>query len=172
MYLGDPVAVWSSAETISGRTNQLLMARADRWCRIGECFKAWSIKPLPTMVKRSLSPHPITQANRPVVPLIPELQVWLLTQLYSVDFLQSWISGKKCVFNKRTIKVCVSWRLTVSLDLCAPSATHLTVSLYLCSSVSNARGESRALEGRCVSSKSLSRVRDGDEGVAGRNGRE
>ena len=49
---------------------------------------------------------------------------------------------------------------------------NLTVSLYLCSSGSNAQGESRAQEGRRVSSKSLSRVRDGDEGVAGRNYRE
>ena len=36
------------------------------------------------------------------------LQVWSLTQLYSVDFPQSRIGVKKCVFNKRTIKVCVS----------------------------------------------------------------
>ena len=36
----------------------------------------------------------------------------------------------------------------------------------------NARSESKALEGCRVSSKSPSRVRDGDEGVAGRNGRE
>ena len=50
------------------------------------------------------------------------------------------------------------------------SAAHLEVSLILCSSASNARGESRALEGRRVSSKSPSR--DGDEGVAGRKGRE
>ena len=42
----------------------------------------------------------------------------------------------------------------------------------LCSSVNNAQGESRALEGRRVSSKSPSRVRDREEGVAGRNGRE
>ena len=44
--------------------------------------------------------------------------------------------------------------------------------VHFCSSGGNARGESRALEGRCVSSKSPSRVRDGDEGVAGRNKRE
>ena len=31
-----------------------------------------------------------------------------LTQLYSVDFSKSRIVGKKCVFNKRTIKACVS----------------------------------------------------------------
>ena len=31
-----------------------------------------------------------------------------VTQFYSFDFLQSRINVKKCVFNKRTIKVCVS----------------------------------------------------------------
>ena len=36
------------------------------------------------------------------------LQVRSLTQFYSVDISKSRISGKKCVFNKRTIKVCVS----------------------------------------------------------------
>ena len=36
------------------------------------------------------------------------VQVWSLTQFYSVDFSQSRISVNKCVFNKRTIKVCVS----------------------------------------------------------------
>ena len=35
-------------------------------------------------------------------------QVWSLTQLYSVDFSKSRIGVKKCVFNKRTIKVCFS----------------------------------------------------------------
>ena len=53
--------------------------------------------------------------------------------------------------------------LTVYRDLCA--------TLYLFSSGSNARGESGANEGRRVSSKSPSRVQDGDEGVAGRNER-
>ena len=39
-------------------------------------------------------------------------QVWSLTQFYSVDFSQSRIGVKKCVFYKRTIKVCAScfWR--------------------------------------------------------------
>ena len=99
------------------------------------------------------------------------LQVWSLTQFYSVDFSKSMISVSKCVFNKRTIKVCVSccWRCP---GTSVPSTPHLTMSLYLCSSGSNARGKSRAWEGRRVSSKSPSRVRDGDEGVAGRNGRE
>ena len=35
-------------------------------------------------------------------------QVWSLTQLYSVDFSQSRIGVNKCVFFKRTIKVCIS----------------------------------------------------------------
>ena len=81
-----------------------------------------------------------------------------------------WNNKNKCVFNKRTIKVCVScWRCQ---GTSAPSAAHLTVSLYLCSSRSNARGESRALQGHCDSSKNQSRVRDREEGVTGRNGRE
>ena len=61
--------------------------------------------------------------------------------------------------------------LTVSWTS-ATSAAHLTASLYLCSSGSNARGELRALEGRRVSSKKPLSVRDGDEGVDGRNRRE
>ena len=35
-------------------------------------------------------------------------QVWSITRFYSVGFSQSRIGVKKCVFNKRTIKVCVS----------------------------------------------------------------
>ena len=35
-------------------------------------------------------------------------QVWSLTQFYSIDFSKSRIDVKKCVFNKRPIKVCVS----------------------------------------------------------------
>ena len=75
----------------------------------------------------------------------PRPQVWPLTQFCPVDFSQS---------------------------TSVPSAPHLTVSLYLYSSGINAWGESRALEGQRVSSKSPSRVRNRDEGVAGRNGRE
>ena len=37
-------------------------------------------------------------------------QVWSLTQFSSVDFSQSRIGVKKCGFNKRTIKACVSCR--------------------------------------------------------------
>ena len=96
--------------------------------------------------------------------------VWSQSQFYSVDFSQSRIIVKKCVFNKRTIKVCVSWCWRCP-GTSASSAAHVSVSLYLCSSGSNARGESRALEGRCVSSKSPSKVRDRDQGVAWRNER-
>ena len=86
-------------------------------------------------------------------------RVWSLPQFYSVDFSQSRIGVKKYVFNQHTIKVCVTcfWRC---LGTSVPSAAHLTVSLYLCSSGSNARGEWRALEGRCVSLKALQGVRD------------
>ena len=89
------------------------------------------------------------------------IQVWSLTQFYSVDSSQSRIGVNKCVFFKRTFKVCVSCCCRCP-GTSAPSAAHLAVSLYLCSFGSNARGESRAREGRRVSSKSPSRVRDGD----------
>ena len=36
------------------------------------------------------------------------VQVWSLTQFYSVVFSKSRNNAKKCVFNKRTIKVCFS----------------------------------------------------------------
>ena len=35
-------------------------------------------------------------------------KVWLQTQFYSVDSSQWRIGVEKCIFNKRTIKVCVS----------------------------------------------------------------
>ena len=99
-------------------------------------------------------------------------QVWPLTQLYSVDFSQSRIGVKKCVFNKRTIKVCVSF-LWGCLGTFSTTAAHLTRPCILACSGSNAEGESRVLEGRHVSSKTPSRVRDGgDEGVAWRKERE
>ena len=44
-----------------------------------------------------------SSANYHNVPVF--LQVWSLTKLYSVDFSQSRIGVKKCIFNKRTIKV-------------------------------------------------------------------
>ena len=54
----------------------------------------------------------------------------------------------------------------------APGGAHLRVSLFLRSSGSNLRGKLRALEGRQVSSKSPSRVGDGDKEIARRNGGE
>ena len=79
-------------------------------------------------------------------------QVWSLTQFYSVDISQSRIGVKKCVFNKRTIKICVSscWRC---LRTSTPSPALPTVTLHLYSSGSNPWGEVRALEGCSVSSK-------------------
>ena len=50
---------------------------------------------------------------------------------------------------------------TLSL-VSATSAIRLPEFLFLSSSGSKARGESKALEGRCVSSKSHSRTREGD----------
>ena len=99
-----------------------------------------------------------------VNPAVVPRQVWSLTQLYSVDFSKSRMDVQKWVFYKRTIKVCIScswWWSGTS----APSLVHLTESLFLCSSGSNARGEPRALEGHRVSSKSPSRVQDRDKGL-------
>ena len=80
-------------------------------------------------------------------------QVCLQTQFYSVDFSLSRIGVKECVVYKHTIKVCVRccWRCPGTSP---PSGTHLTVSLFPCSSGSSAWGESRALEECHVSSKS------------------
>ena len=53
------------------------------------------------------------------------LQVCSRTQFYSVDSSKSKIGVSKCVFNKLTIKVCVSccWRFPGTL---APDTAHLT----------------------------------------------
>ena len=69
----------------------------------------------------------------------------------TIQFIICWLFTikdrcKKCVFNKRIIKVCVSccWRCPWTS---APSAAHLTVSLYLCSSGSNAEASRGLLKG-------------------------
>ena len=97
-------------------------------------------------------------------------QVWSLNKFYFVHFPLSRIGVKMCVFTN------AHWRLArpVFEGLSTASAVHLVVSLILCSTGSNARGELRApWRAPClVSSKSPSRVRDGDKGFAGRNGRE
>ena len=46
-------------------------------------------------------------------------QVWSLTQFYSVDFSQSRIGVKKCVFNKTHNQGLCQLSSTVSWDLCA-----------------------------------------------------
>ena len=58
----------------------------------------------------------------------------------------------KCIFNKPTIKVCLSCSWCFP-GTSVPSVAHLTVSLILCSSRGNAWGESRALQGRHYSSR-------------------
>ena len=67
--------------------------------------------------------------------------------------------SKSAFATKSTIKVYVScfWLCPGS----SPSTAHLMMTLFFCSSGSNARGKSRAIEGRCVSSKSPLRVGDG-----------
>ena len=101
-----------------------------------------------------------------VVVAVPEPgeahQVWSLTLFHSVDFLQSRPGVKQCVSNKRTrprfASAVFDSCFVVFWDHCAKHGTPMTVSMYLCSSRSNARGESRAREGHRVSSKSPSRV--------------
>ena len=77
-------------------------------------------------------------------------------------FCQVFVKTKEVHSNKRTIKVCYSccWRPETS----APNPARLTVvlALFLCSFKSKAQGDSKALEGCCVSSKSLLRVQDGN----------
>ena len=50
----------------------------------------------------------VAAADVDAVEVLAAAQVWSLTQFNSVDFSPSKIGVKKCVFNKRTIKVCVS----------------------------------------------------------------
>ena len=66
-----------------------------------------------------------------------------------------WKIESKCIFYNQGLHQLF---LTVSWDLCSPG--------------SKAWGQTRALKGRRISSKSPSRVWDGDEEVAGRNYRE
>ena len=60
--------------------------------------------------QQSLEPHQALVPNQidGVLGNAVDSQVWSLTQFYSVDFSQSKIGGKKCIFNKRTIKVSVN----------------------------------------------------------------
>ena len=91
-------------------------------------------------------------------------QVWSLTQFYSVDFSQSG-TGVKSAFPANAQSRFASAVLDGVLGPPRLETAHLMVPIYLCSSGSNAQGELRAIEGRCVSSKSPSRVQDGNEGV-------
>ena len=86
-----------------------------------------------------------------------------LTQFYSVDFSQSRIGVKKCVFNKRTVKVCLSccWR--------CPGTSPLARNNWRCPCISVVpEATHEASQGPLKGAV----VRDGDEGVARRNERE
>ena len=96
-----------------------------------------------------------------------QIQVWPLPQLYSVEFSQSRISVKKCVFDKRIIKVCISC-------FCQCSGTSAPSTWCPCFSVVP-EATHKVSQGPLVSAQKAPqtlRVRDRHEGVAGRNGGE
>ena len=61
------------------------------------------------------------------------------TQSFSLSTLKLKVSVTKVCFYQRTVKICASF-LGQCPWISAPSATHLTVSLHLCTSESNIRG--------------------------------
>ena len=94
---------------------------------------------------------------------------WSQPGLVTNSFLFCWRFTIKALCKKSAFSTNAQSRFCASCYWCcpgtsAPGVVHQTVSLYLCSSASNARGESRAREGRRVSSKSPSRVWDRDKG--------
>ena len=72
--------------------NQALAANLARWC-----FKQAGVLRV-TGVSHHLK-------GEKGLPAEGKNQVWSLTQLYSVDFSKARIGVRKCIFNKRTIKV-------------------------------------------------------------------
>ena len=94
------------------------------------------------------------------------LQVWPLPQFNSVlvrgprrgplslNFL---VNEKQVLFQPNGHSRFASFVHVSALGTCASSATHMTVSLYLCCSLNNIPGRLRALEGRCSSSKNPSK---------------
>ena len=96
-------------------------------------------------------------------------QVWSLTQLYSVDFLQSRIGVKNCRFQQSRFVSAVFDGV-----LGYPRLARHTGRCPCISAVMEAKqmASQGPLNGGWVNSKGLSWVIDGDEGVAGRNGRE
>ena len=76
-------------------------AKASSWAlAIWRASSSWALAEI-------WSKTSLPASSAPASPL-PASQVWSLTQSYSVDFSQSRISVKKCVFDKRTIEVCFS----------------------------------------------------------------
>ena len=98
------------------------------------------------------------------LPLVRILSVLTLRAYFELWPLLSWNAFQRW---KKSFQRSFITGLTWFINL--PPVSLL---LFLLRSGSKARGESRALEGHHVSSKSPSRVRDRDKGVAGRNGRE
>ena len=78
-------------------------------------------RPLEEVKKDDGGPFSV-EGDRPVM----AHSVWSPTQFYPVDFSLSRIGVKKCVFNKRAVKVCVSCSRRCP-GTSAPSMTHLTV---------------------------------------------
>ena len=99
--------------------------------------------------------------------------VWFRLGSKGDEALQFWQQQKKCVFHKRTIKVCAtySWQCLGLGPLRWPWAAYLTMSLFLYGFGVKGRGKLQAFEGLCVGTKSLSRIRDGYTVVTGGNGR-
>ena len=60
-----------------------------------------------SLANHRLQVHAVVAQVVGAVPQAGDNQVWSLTQFYSDDFSQSRIDVKKCVFSKRTNKVCV-----------------------------------------------------------------
>ena len=96
----------------------------------------------------------------------------IISTNYNIIIISEYLQRKQVHFQQMHNQGFVSVVHEGVLGLSRLARHSLTVSVYLCSSGSNAQGELRAREGRSVSSKSPSRVRDRDEEVAGRNGRE
>ena len=93
-------------------------------------------------------------------------QVWSLTQLYSIDFSQSRFRVIKVRFQQAHNQGLRQLFFTASWDLLPKRSYIWQCPLYICRFASNARGKPRVLS----QLKKPFKSRDGDEGVAGRNG--
>ena len=127
----------------------LTLSQLKSWQRVGSSSDPSPQSSFPSQRSASRTQRWLAHSNLSAGQYLPSgylggQRVWSVTQFYAVDFSQSRIHVKKCAFNKRTINVFVSC-FCRCLRTSTPSAAHLMVSLFLCSSASNARGESREL---------------------------